>query len=71
MKIKKIYKYGTGEIVPEGAIYLCTKTEEDLDISGNFEAIGKVYGCDPHILVEKRNILVWHYFLVEVEEKEN
>lgn len=26
--IKKVYKYGTGQIVPEGVIYLSTVVEE-------------------------------------------
>jgi hypothetical protein len=47
--MKVVYKYGTGEKIPEGAIYLSTVVEEHPN-TGRF---------------------VWHYFLVEVEEKEN
>ena len=52
---KVIYKYATGDKVPEGAIYLRTITQ-----TRRFS--------------ESRNQwedcwYVWHYFLVEVEEK--
>ena len=53
MKIKKVYKYGTGDTIPEGAIYLCTKTQLKTP-----DYNGKMHPC----------WLVWHYFLVEVEE---
>lgn len=43
---KKVYKFATGQEIPEGAIYLTT-------------------------LVEENPRLVWHYFLVDVEEEEN
>ena len=33
-KVKKVYKYGTGDIIPEGAVYLCTKVE-DIGDGGN------------------------------------
>jgi hypothetical protein len=47
--MKVVYKYGTGQEIPEGAIYLSTVVEEHPN-AGRF---------------------VWHYFLVEVKEKEN
>lgn len=47
--MKIIYKYATGEEVPEGSIFLSTIVEDNPN-SGRF---------------------VWHYFLVEVKEKEN
>lgn len=51
--MKKIYKYPTGATIPEGAIYLSTVTQ----------TIGEGESKDwiPCWLV-------WHYFLVEVEE---
>ena len=57
--MKKVFKYGTGHEIPEGAEYLCTKTET-VTKSGKFEGVSD---C-----IMKRNVLVWHYFLVEVNE---
>lgn len=52
----KLMKYGTGDEIPEGAVYLCTKTET--------KTINKVeYGQVVESI--KINSLVWHYFLVE------
>ena len=50
--VKRVYKYATGEAIPEGAVYLNTiaQTKETNDDSW--------HDC----------WLVWHYFLVEVEE---
>jgi len=52
--MKKIYKYGTGQVIPEGAIYLST-------IKQTKRIIGD--GEDPLPCW-----FVWHYFLVEVDE---
>ena len=57
MKVKKVYKYGTGDVIPEGAIYLSTQVET-LTESSNDRTVTS-------------NILVWHYFLVEVDGKDN
>ncbi len=57
MKVKKVYKYGTGEEIPKGAVYLNTKTETKtakVNRNGDTETI---------------NLFVWHYFLVEVEQR--
>jgi len=51
MKVSKVYKYGTGDIVPKESVYMNTVAEE-IPMSSKS---GKVR-------------LVWHYFLVEVEE---
>ena len=59
MKIKKVLKYSTGDIIPEEAKYLCTKTEKVNLYINVEEAKGK---C-----LFKKNLLVWHYFLVEIE----
>lgn len=56
--VKKVFKYGTGDIVPEGAIYLCTKVE-------TLETEKEKDGETSYMT---QNLLVWHYFLVEVEE---
>ncbi len=50
---KKIYKYPTGATIPEGAIYLGTVTQTEIeDADGSWQ----------------RAWFVWHYFLVEVTE---
>jgi len=53
--VKRIYKYPTGAEVPEGAVYLKTLVEEPPKYTG-----GK------YVTIPGR--LVWHYFLVEVDE---
>lgn len=54
--VKKVYKYGTGMEIPEGAVYLNTKVEEvkkRLSRGGVDSATTRI---------------VWHYFLVEVKK---
>ena len=57
--MKKVYKYSTGEEIPEGAVYLSTQVETT-------SAQTTQNGLP---VTFTRNVLVWHYFLVEVEEK--
>ncbi len=57
MKVKKVYKYGTGDDIPEGAIYLSTIKQTEIE---NGEVNNEPYWM--------KCWLVWHYFLVEVEE---
>lgn len=52
--MKKIYKYGTGDEVPEGAIYLSTVVQE------------MVSSIDS--ITSSTSRFVWHYFLVEVKD---
>ena len=52
--MNKVFKYATGQEVPEGAVYLKTLKQTEI-IS---EETKKAYPC----------WLVWHYFLVEVKE---
>jgi len=33
-KVKKVYKYGTGVEIPEGAVYLATITNEEMPGEG-------------------------------------
>lgn len=54
--MKKIYKYPTGAEIPEGAIYLNTVTQTKVDVVQTGPP--KWFDC----------WLVWHYFLVEVED---
>ena len=56
--MKKIYKYGTGQEAPEGAVYLNTVTQT-WEWNGYYnEGTGRWERC----------WYVWHYFLVEVKE---
>ena len=58
--MKKIYKYATGDVIPDGAIYLCTVTQNHyLGYSDR-----NAYPEDSWLPCW----LVWHYFLVEVKE---
>ena len=52
--MKKVYKYGTGQEVPEGAVYLKTVKQTQINTPGT----------------DRWNMcwLVWHYFLVDVEK---
>ncbi len=50
--MKRIFKYGTGDTVPEGAVYLHTVTQTSIE---NFR--GDWIPC----------WFVWHYFLVDAE----
>lgn len=52
--IKRIFKYPTGAIIPEGAQYLSTVTQTKIVDENGFE----LASC----------WLVWHYFLVEVHD---
>lgn len=56
-KMKKIYKYPTGAEIPKGAVYLNTVTQTQY----KDEDEGRWFNC----------WLVWHYFLVEVKDKQN
>ncbi len=55
--MKKIYKYPTGAEIPEGAIYLETIIQREIEIAPRNGA------CPP---LWEDCWLVWHYFLVEV-----
>ena len=61
--MKKVYIYGTGHEIPAGAVYLCTKTEtRSVTRSENS-------GVNDGETTMMENVLVWHYFLVEVKKK--
>lgn len=60
-KEKRIYKYPTGAVIPEGAIYLKTVTQTEV-ADNKMEhgvCVGYTWG---------KCWLVWHYFLVEVSK---
>lgn len=63
--MKTVYKYGTGHIIPEDAIYLTTITEKRKLIKNN-EFTDLKDGVD--IIEYTEYPLVWHYFLVEIKE---
>jgi len=57
-KVKRVYKFGTGHPIPEGAVYLSTiKQTEEIVIAGDMYARKETRPC----------WYVWHYFLVETE----
>jgi len=59
--MKKVFKYATGEEIPEGAIYLSTQVEKVVEY--------EYQRNNPEIAwTRENNRLVWHYFLVEVKE---
>ena len=62
MKVKKVWKFATGQPIPEGAVYLATikQTEQELFDSSDEKPTANRYW--------ERCWFVWHYFLVEVEE---
>ena len=64
MKVKKVYKYGTGDIIPEGAVYLCTKTET-LTTKEEVDNPNSMFTKNGDF---KKNVFVWHYFLCSVED---
>lgn len=51
--VKRVLKYGTGQDIPEGAVYLCTKKQTECA-----STTGTAKGC----------WYIWHYFLVECDE---
>jgi hypothetical protein len=71
MITQKVYKFGTGEEIPDGAKYLCTKTETITLIEGSLNVPSLANGGSSGLPTQtrtKKNILVWHYFLVEVRK---
>jgi len=57
--MKKVFKYGTGHPVPEGAVYLSTSIGKTIEREGHVDKV---------VHRERTSVLVWHYFLVETEE---
>ena len=52
--MKRIFKYATGDSPPEGAIYLETVTQTQIEVTPGMRNWIPCW-------------LVWHYFLVEVD----
>jgi hypothetical protein len=61
--MKQVWKFATGVDIPEGAVYLCTKVEKEIERSERKDQYG-------HMSEWHHNKLVWHYFLVEMSETE-
>lgn len=59
---RKVYKYGTGDIIPDGAVYLSTQVEKTISKERHVNYQGDK--TDDWDIYEK-NRFVWHYFLVE------
>ena len=59
-KRKRVFKYGTGQEIPEGAIYLSTQVETKSYVGQNGRSNREDTIC--------KNEYVWQYFLVEVSE---
>ena len=64
MKVKKVFKYGTGQVIPDGAVYLSTVAQTEVgqdwvSVDGRGHDHSDWTKC----------WLVWHYFLVEIEEQ--
>lgn len=55
--IRKVYKYATGEEIPEGATYLNTVVQTE------------TMHTSSHGRWKESCFLVWHYFMVYEEEK--
>lgn len=53
---RAVFKYGTGDVLPDGAVYRATETETETRTS-------RVQGVE---VVLKLNVLVWHYYEVDV-----
>ena len=56
MSLKKVYKYGTGDEIPEDAVYLSTQVEKEVFIQTN---------PNGDMLHQETNKFVWHYFLID------
>ncbi len=69
-KVKKIFKYETGDMIPEGAIYLQTITQNRIIESHKIQGTYMGEKCEEAIVIREEIPcwFVWHYFLVEVEE---
>jgi hypothetical protein len=63
--MKIVYKYGTGQQIPDNAKYLCTRTETVKTV--DCTSVGQNYPIKKEIV--KRNAFVWHYYEVEMMEK--
>lgn len=64
--VKKVYKYGTGQEIPEGAVYLSTITED----IWKEECVGHCAHGESNTPEKRRFVdsrFVWHYFLVDVK----
>lgn len=72
---RRIYKYGTGQRIPEGAKYLSTVTQTQTFVPAvqYTTSGGQDSGMEPVTHTEESRWipcwLVWHYFLVEVPDE--
>lgn len=67
--VHKVFKYATGEPIPEGAVYLSTITEDSVVVQEIDSSNPAHNGSERHCTMSRiYNRYVWHYFLVEVED---
>jgi len=64
--MKKVFKFATGAVIPDGAQYLNTKVEKFIVKERHIDFRGDL--TDSWDITEK-NRFVWHYFLVEVKDE--
>ena len=56
----RVLKYGTGDQIPDGAVYLCTKVEPMTKVFSDAD----ITNTDLKTTRVTKNMSVWHYFLV-------
>lgn len=62
---RAVWKFGTGQTIPASGKYLCTQVEkrDEYSYAGNQGDLLKT--------VSTLNVLVWHYYEVELDEAGN
>lgn len=63
--IKRVLKYGTGEEIPEGSVWLCTRAGTDTTFYATPDEEQKKQGIEG--IQQRHDNLIWHYFLVECD----
>lgn len=71
--MKKVFKYATGQEVPDGAVYCSTVTQTEIETGRLLTSQCRCHDdftCSdaPSTRETQKCWLVWHYFLVEVKE---
>lgn len=72
--MRKIYKYPTGAEIPKGAVYLSTVTQTSAEVQNDGTIPCRCHD-DPRCSEAPKTgwvpcWLVWHYFLVELNEED-
>jgi len=61
-KGKRVLKYGTGDVIPSEAVYLCTKVEATIESHARKDEDDRDSITQVQVL---HNTLVWHYYEVD------